>query len=98
MNWLPRVFRNVLNGVTGGVVSRTLGLPPSQLISRRPLRRGPGLLPLTVSKPRTARNALTVLRIDSGVGPAAWNTAGATKGWDGVSCACAACPTGNSTE
>ena len=26
VNWLPRVFRNTLNGVTGAVVSRTLGL------------------------------------------------------------------------
>src|SRR6266496_2021116 len=59
LNWLPRVFRNTLNGVTGAVVSRRLGLPPSQLISRRPFRDadGPGLLPLL--SPKEARNAST---------------------------------------
>jgi hypothetical protein len=34
VNWLPRVFKNVVNGVTAAVVAKTLGLPPSQLISR----------------------------------------------------------------
>src|SRR5439155_18595464 len=60
VNWLPRVFRNTLNGVTGAVVSRTFGLPPSQLISRRPLVSGPGLLPL-LGFPSAARNASTEL-------------------------------------
>jgi hypothetical protein len=37
VNCPPRVFRNVTNGVTGGVVAIIEGLPPSQLISRRPV-------------------------------------------------------------
>src|SRR5438874_4071065 len=57
LNWLPRVFKNTRNGFTGAVVSRMLGLPPSQLISRRPLWSGPGLLRLL--SPRRARNEST---------------------------------------
>src|SRR4030095_3841071 len=71
VNWLPRVFRNTLNGVTGAVVSRMFGLPPSQLISRRPLWSGPGLLPL-LGSPTAARNASTVLRMEAALAPTAW--------------------------
>ena len=35
----PRVFRNVVKGVPVRVVVALVGLPPSQLISRRPLAR-----------------------------------------------------------
>src|SRR5204862_7199885 len=94
LNWLPRVFRNTLNGVTGAVVSIPLGLPPSQLISRRPFLSGPGLLPL-LGIPKAARNASTELSIDSVDAPAAWNTTGVAELLDGMSCACAFCLTGS---
>jgi hypothetical protein len=53
VNWLPRVFKNTLNGVTGAVVVVSVPPAPSQLISRRPLGSGPGLLPF--GAPRAAR-------------------------------------------
>src|SRR6476646_1329989 len=88
LNWLPRVFRNTRNGFTGAVVSTILGLPPSQLISRRPfIGSGPGLLRLL--SPKEARNASTVLWIDAASGPAAWNTTGPVTLPGGRLCACA---------
>src|SRR3954468_12966238 len=78
----PRVFRKVSNGVTAAVVATMAGVPPSQLISRRPTRSGPGLL-LFTGTPRAARKASTVLWIEAAFGPAAWKTAGVgpATGW-----------------
>ena len=78
-------------------MSNMAGLPPSQLISRRPLVSGPGLLPL-LGSPRAARKASTVLWIEAAVGPAAWKTAGATKLPPRSPCACAVWLIGNSVE
>jgi hypothetical protein len=58
VNVAPRVFSKTVNGVTGGVPTVTAP-PPSQLISRRPLASGPGLLAL-LGSPSAPRNASTV--------------------------------------
>src|SRR5262245_37296577 len=50
---LPRELRNTVNGVGPGEVF--VDPPPSQLISRRPVRSGPGVLPLLVP-PSAVRN------------------------------------------
>src|SRR5262245_32011727 len=68
VNVAPRVFWNTVNGVTGAVPSMTGGPPPSQLISRRPLGSGPGLLPL-FGLPRAALKASTVSVIDATLAP-----------------------------
>src|SRR5215468_6410895 len=86
-----------MNGFAGAVVSRMAGLPPSQLISRRPfIGSGPGLLPLL--SPNAARNASTVLWIDAASGPAAWNTTGAVTVAGGTFCACAVWPAASTIE
>src|SRR5262245_65123873 len=69
VNVAPRVFWKVVNGVTGAVPSITGGPPPSQLISRRPLRSGPGLLAL-FGLPSAALKASTVSVIDAMLAPA----------------------------
>src|SRR5215831_18909120 len=68
VNVAPRVFWNTVNGVTGAVPSMTGGPPPSQLISRRPLESGPGLLPL-FGLPRAPLKASTVSVIDATLAP-----------------------------
>src|SRR5262245_33398545 len=64
VNVAPRVSWKVVNGVTGAVPLITGGPPPSQLISRRPLESGPGLLPLFGS-PSAVLKSLTVAVIDA---------------------------------
>jgi len=63
------MFWNPLNGVGEDVVAAP---PPSQLISRRPLARGPAEFML-FTPPIAARNALTVGVIDAMSAPAALN-------------------------
>src|SRR5262245_20897504 len=68
VNVAPRVFWKVVNGVTGAVPSITGGPPPSQLISRRPLGSGPGLLAL-FGLPSAALKASTVAAIATALAP-----------------------------
>jgi hypothetical protein len=53
----PRVLKNTVNGVAPG--ADVVAPPPSQLISRRPLVKGPAALAL-LGLPKAARNASTV--------------------------------------
>src|SRR5215208_2234982 len=70
----PRLARNVVNGVAPTVV---VAPPPSQLISRRPVACA-APLPLLMP-PSAALNWSTAPRMAAAVGPAAWNTVGASS-------------------
>src|SRR5215470_14602292 len=73
----PRVFWNVVKGVTAGVPSTTGGPPPSQLISRWPVGCGPAF-PL-LGLPSAARKASTVDWISLAFAPKAVNTMGVAR-------------------
>src|SRR4030095_6022243 len=72
MKTAPRVVGAVLKVVMGigKVVAAAPAPPPSQLISRRPLGRGPGVLPLLVD-PTALRKASTTVWIAAASIPAA---------------------------
>src|SRR6266508_450698 len=61
MSNAPRMFWNPANGEAEMVMATP---PPSQLISRRPLSSGPGLLAL-LGSPKAARKVSTVDWIDA---------------------------------
>src|SRR5262245_43623963 len=58
----PRVLKKTVNGVPPG--ADVVAPPPSQLISRRPLVKGPAALPL-LGLPTAARNASTVVWMEA---------------------------------
>src|SRR4029450_3826916 len=70
VNRAPRGFRNTSNGVPPSGVAVMGGLPPSQLISRRPLGNDASVLPL-LGSPRARRYASTAPLSEAAFGPAA---------------------------